>query len=40
MSPNNKSVMPIDPRDCFTGANKFCYDELSEYGFIVDSHFF
>ena len=40
MSPNNDPVMPIDPRDCFTGANKFCHDELSEYGFIVDSHFF
>ena len=40
MSSNNKSVMPIDHHDCFTGANKFCHDELSEYGFIVDSHFF
>ena len=40
MSPNNDPVMPIDPRDRFTGANKFRHDELSEYGFIVDSHFF
>ena len=40
MSPNNDPVMPIDHRDCFAGANKFCHGELSEYGFIVDSHFF
>lgn len=40
MPPNNKSVMPIDPRDCCVGANKLCHGELSEYGFIVDSHFF
>lgn len=39
MSPNNDPVMPIDHRDCFAGANKFCHGELSEYGFIVDSHF-
>lgn len=40
MSPNNDPVMPIDHRDCFAGANKFCHDALREYGFIVDSHFF
>ncbi len=39
MSSNTDRVMPIDHRDCFAGANKFCHDELSEYGFIVDSHF-
>ncbi|QCR86364.1 EAL domain-containing protein [Moraxella osloensis] len=40
MPPNKKSVMPIDHRDCFAGANKLCHDALREYGFIVDSHFF
>ena len=40
MPPNNKSVMPIDPRDCCVGANKLCHSDLREYGFIVDSHFF
>ncbi|MCK6157293.1 EAL domain-containing protein [Moraxella osloensis] len=40
MSSNNDPVMPIDHRDCFMGANKLCHDQLSEYGFIVDSHFF
>lgn len=40
MPPNNKSVMPIDHRDCFAGANKLCHDALREYGFIVDNHFF
>ena len=40
MSSNTDRVMPIDHRDCFAGANKFCHDELSEYWFIVDSHFF
>lgn len=40
MSSNNDPVMPIDHHDCFTSANKFCHDQLSQYGFIVDSHFF